>query len=133
MKEGISHLRKVAIIASEPGLETAFKVFNIALAATTMDAEVHVFCTFGGLQMLRKEPNFEIPESLAPFSENLKELPTIEELRSMSLESGVNFVACQMTIDLMGSTSNDFISGIEFGGAAAFLAQALDADTTITF
>ena len=35
-------------------------------------------------------------------------------------EMGVKFIGCQMTMDVMGLTIEDFIDGIEVGGAVTF-------------
>ncbi len=57
-----------------------------------------------------------------------KGVATVEELRDLCLDCGVRFVACQMTMDVFGFTKDDFIDGIEFGGAATFLEFAADSD-----
>jgi peroxiredoxin family protein len=38
---------------------------------------------------------------------------TIEELRGLSLEADVKFIACQMTVDLFGFSHDDFIPGLD--------------------
>jgi peroxiredoxin family protein len=56
----------------------------------------------------------------------------IAELRSLSLEAGVNMIGCQMTVDLFGFTHEDFIPEVkEYCGAASFLPMAQDADVTL--
>ena len=52
---------------------------------------------------------------------------TIEQLRDLCLESGVKMLACQMTVELFGFKESDFISGIEFVGAASYLDIANEA------
>ncbi len=47
----------------------------------------------------------------------------VAELRALCLELGVSMTACQMTIDLMGFKSEDFIEGISFAGAASYFAE----------
>ena len=56
---------------------------------------------------------------------------SIEELRSLSQEADVKFIACQMTVDLFGFTHGDFIEGVEYAGAATFLPQAHKADVSL--
>ncbi|CAM5224057.1 Peroxiredoxin family protein OS=Ureibacillus acetophenoni OX=614649 GN=SAMN05877842_103141 PE=4 SV=1 [Ureibacillus acetophenoni] len=46
---------------------------------------------------------------------------------------GVKFIGCQMTMDVMGLTKEDFINGIEVGGAVTFLEFAKNATPTLTF
>jgi peroxiredoxin family protein len=55
----------------------------------------------------------------------------IEELRSMSQEAEVKFIACQMTVDLFGFTHDDFIAGVDYAGAATFLPVAQKADVSL--
>lgn len=57
-----------------------------------------------------------------------KGVATITELRSMCLDLGVDLIACQMTMDVFGFEEEDFIDGISYAGAAAFLDFAMDAD-----
>ncbi|WP_042352370.1 DsrE/DsrF/DrsH-like family protein [Bacillus massiliigorillae] len=129
--------KKVAIIASNGGLFDAYKVFNIANAAAATDQEVAVFFTFEGLNLIHKEGNqhLEMPAGKEHFAEGFQKanVPTIPELTSMAQEMGVTFIGCQMTMDVMGLTKEDFVDGIEVGGAVTFLEFAKDADVTLTF
>jgi peroxiredoxin family protein len=60
-----------------------------------------------------------------------KNVAPIRELLDVALESGVRLLACQMTMDVFGFTKDDFIQGVEFGGAAAFLSQARRGHVTL--
>ena len=60
-----------------------------------------------------------------------KGVASIEDLRTACLESGVKFIACQMTIDLFDFKATDFIEGIEFGGAATFFQFAGESDVNL--
>ncbi|MCL6556452.1 MAG: DsrE/DsrF/DrsH-like family protein [Burkholderiales bacterium] len=53
---------------------------------------------------------------------------TIEELRTLCREADVKFIACQMTVDLFGFEHDDFIDGLEYGGAATFFEFAGESD-----
>ena len=57
-----------------------------------------------------------------------KGVASIEELRDICLESGVKMIGCQMTMDVFGFSKEDFIDGVEVGGAASFLEFAADSD-----
>ena len=50
-----------------------------------------------------------------------KGVASIEELREICVESGVRMIGCQMTMDVFGFSKEDFIDGVELGGAATFL------------
>ncbi|MDP9727106.1 DsrE/DsrF/DrsH-like family protein [Alicyclobacillus tolerans] len=129
--------KRVAIIASSGGIETAYKVLNIAMAATATDAEVTIFFTFDGLGIIHK--NSEQMLSFAPGNEHYEEgfktanIPPVSQMLAMALESGIKLIACQMTMDVAGLKKEDFIDGVEVGGAVTFLDFAYDADVTVTF
>ncbi len=53
------------------------------------------------------------------------------ELLKEAQEMGVRLIACQMTLDVLGIKQKDLIDGVEFAGAASFLAFAEDADVTL--
>lgn len=128
---------KVAIIASNGSLFDAYKVFNVATAAAASDAEVGIFFTFEGLNLIHKEGHKQlpIPEGREHFQEGFKKenVPSIPELLSMAQELGVKIIACQMTMDVMSLEKDQFVDGIEVGGAASFVAYASDANITLTF
>ncbi len=60
-----------------------------------------------------------------------KGVATITELRDLCIDSGVRLIACQMTMDVFGFTKDDFIDGIDFGGAATFLEFAAESDINL--
>jgi peroxiredoxin family protein len=60
-----------------------------------------------------------------------KGVAKVEELREICLETGVKLISCQMTAEVFGFKEEDFIEGIETGGAATFLEFAADADVSL--
>ena len=60
-----------------------------------------------------------------------KGVATIEQLREMCLEADVHMISCQMTQEVFGFRDEEFIDGIEHGGAATFLDFASDADVSL--
>ena len=129
--------RKVAIIAANGGMFDAYKVFNIATAAAATDADAAIFFTFEGLNLIHKDMHKQLPMPAGKeaFQEGFAKsnVPAIEELVAMAKEMGVRFIACQMTMDVMGLKEEDFVDGIEVGGAATFLDFAYDADVSLSF
>jgi peroxiredoxin family protein len=130
-------MTKVAIIAANGGLFDAYKVFNIATAAAASNVEVGIFFTFEGLNLIHKEghKNLPIPEGREHFQEGFQKanVPSIEELIEIAKDLGVKLIACQMTMDVMNLKKEDFIDGIEVGGAATFIEYAKDANITLSF
>ncbi len=115
----------------------AYKVFNIATAAAASEKEVEIFFTFEGLNLIHKQAmhTLEMQAGKEHFAEGFEKanIPSIPELVEMAQELGVKFIACQMTMDVMGLTKKDFIDGIDIGGAVTFLEFAKDAAPTLTF
>lgn len=128
---------KTAIIASNGSLFDAYKVYNIATAAAASDHEVAIFFTFEGLNLINKEAygQLELPAGKEQMAEGLKNsnVPAVPELVEMAQELGVQFIGCQMTMDVFGLEKEAFVDGIEVGGAVTFLEFAKDADVTLTF
>jgi peroxiredoxin family protein len=61
-----------------------------------------------------------------------KGVAPIDELRGLCIEAGVNMIGCQMTVDLFGYDTKDFIPEVkEYVGAATFLPMAKDADVSL--
>ena len=74
-------------------------------------------------------PGFEtMATSLMKQTFKNKGVATIEELREMCVESGVKLIGCQMTMDVFGFEKEEFIDGVDVGGAATFLEYAAEAD-----
>jgi peroxiredoxin family protein len=151
--------KKLAMIATKGTLDWAYPPLILASTAAAFGYEVQVFCTFYGLQLLKKEPVFKISPlgnpgmpmplgmdkwfpvlgtaipgmeammtSMMKSKMKAKGIATINELRDLCVEAGVQFIACQMTVDLFDMSPNDLIPGVEFGGAASFFEFAGNSD-----
>ena len=151
--------KKMALIATKGTLDMAYPPLILASTASALGWEVQVFCTFYGLQLLRKDlsgiaisplanPAMPMPVpmpvvvSMLPGMEAMatsmmkakmkkKGVASLEELRSICLESEVKFIACQMTVDLFDFQKSDFIDGIDYGGAAMFMKFAGETDVCL--
>ena len=60
-----------------------------------------------------------------------KGIASIPELREAAIESDVRFIGCQMTMDLFEWDKHDLIDGIEIGGAATYMENALKSDINL--
>ena len=49
----------------------------------------------------------------------------------MCRESSVRLIACALTIEVFGFKETDFIEGVEFGGAGAFMSEARRSHVTL--
>ena len=74
-------------------------------------------------------PGFEtMATSLMKQTFKNKGVATIEELRDICIESDVKLIGCQMTMDVFGFEKDDFVDGVDVGGAATFLEFAAESD-----
>lgn len=60
-----------------------------------------------------------------------KGVASIEELREAAVESDINLIACQMTMDLFEFKPSDMIDNIKLGGAATYMEKALKSDINL--
>ena len=60
-----------------------------------------------------------------------KGVASIPELREAAVESDVQIIACQMTLDLFEMKKEDMIDGIKLGGAATYMENALGSDINL--
>ena len=151
--------KKMAIIATKGALDMAYPPLILASTAASLGWDVKVFFTFYGLALLRKDldgiaisplanPAMPMPMpmpvvvSMLPGMEAMatsmmkskmkkKGVASLEELRNACVEADVGFIACQMTVDLFDYTRDEFIDGIEYGGAASFLRFAGETDVCL--
>ena len=152
--------RKACIIASKGTLDWAYPPFILSTAAAAAGMDASVFFTFYGLNLITKDyerrarvsptgnPAMPMPVPMADVFAGMpgmkalatsmmrstfrrKNVASIGELIDVARESGVRLIACQMTMDVFGYEPADFIDGVEFGGAAAFLAEARRAHVTL--
>ena len=55
-------------------------------------------------------------------------IPALDELMEIAQLEGVKFIACKMTIDMMGLRKEDFIEGVEIQTAEDYLKHARNCD-----
>lgn len=152
--------KKAAIIASKGTLDWAYPPFILATAAAAAGMETSVFFTFYGLNLIRKgylekikvspvaNPAMPMPVPMPDLVTALPGMQTmatsmmksmfdkkgvakVQELVDASLDLGVELIACQMTMDVFGFEQDEFIDGVQFGGAAAFLSDARKGHVTL--
>lgn len=132
----------------------------IATGAAAMGLEVSMFHTFWGLNALRKGRTFKgkdviekamgwmMPAGLSDldpsrmsfgglgaklFRMRMKKngVQSPEELFALAREMGVRFVACQMSMEVMGIRPEELVDGVDVGGVAAYLGDAADSKVTL--
>ncbi|ESS11015.1 MAG: hypothetical protein A07HR60_02160 [uncultured archaeon A07HR60] len=145
---------KMSIISTKGTLDMAYPPLILASTAAAFGYEVTVFHTFWGLDILHEQnsqdlqlssvgnPNMPVPNLIAaiPGMDRMttkmmerriedNNTATIQELIETSLDMGVEFQACQMTIDLLDYDEADFYDGVTVGvGAATAIQDMADSD-----
>jgi peroxiredoxin family protein len=149
--------KQMTIIATKGTLDMAYPPLILASTAAAFGWDVVVFHTFWGLDILHEErsqnlklsavgnPSMPMPNAIAalPFMDDAatwfmnKKIDengtaSVEELIEMSLDSGVDLQACQMTIELMDYDEDDFYDGVTTGvGAATALQHMAESDVQL--
>ncbi len=149
---------RMAIIASEGTLDKVYPPLLLASTGAAMDFEVAVFFTFYGLNIIHKKKHKKLkvapianPAAPMPVPNIVGMLPgmtamatmmmkrmmkkanvaTPQDLLEACMETGVRFIGCQMTMEVMNIRKEDLLDGVEIGGAATFLEYAKDANITL--
>lgn len=152
---------KKTFIVFSGEMDRVLAAFVLANAAAAMDDDVTMFFTFWGLNVLRKEhpphPKKTTlqkmfgrmmprgPEHLALSHLNFAGMGpvlmkkamrdahvlSLHDLVDSAREQGVKFVACTMSMDVMGIREEELIDGVEFAGAAAYLGEADEANVNL--
>jgi peroxiredoxin family protein len=83
-------------------------------------------------QLLTAMPGM-VPMATAMMKSKFKRkgVATIRQLLEAAQESGVRLIACQMTMEVFGFEEREFIDGVEFAGAGAFMSDARQAHVTL--
>ena len=148
------------IVVFSNDLDKALASFIIANGAKASGKEVIMFFTFWGLNILRKS-NVNVKkgfidkmfgmmmpkgaEKLTLSKMNMggigsimmkwvmknKNISTLSELIKQAQESGIKFIACNMSMDVMGIKEEELIDGVEIGGVAKYIAESNNANSNL--
>jgi peroxiredoxin family protein len=153
-------LKTAAFIASKGTLDWAYPPFILATAAAAAGMKTSIFFTFYGLNLIRKgyldrikvspvaNPAMPMPVPMPDLMTAIPGMQTmatgmmksmfrkkgvaeLQELVDVALELDVSLIACQMTMDVFGFGQEEFIDGVQFGGAAAFMSEARKAHVNL--
>ena len=142
-------------------LDKALATFVLANGAAATGHKVSIFFTFWGLNILKREKKPKVKKDffgkmfswmLPKSSKSLhlsqmsmlgigdrlirhimrkKNINSLEELRDQALANGVEFIACQMSMDMMGIDKEEFIDGVSIGGVATYMQRAEEANVNL--
>jgi peroxiredoxin family protein/TusA-related sulfurtransferase len=149
------------LIVFSGDLDKAIASFIIANGAASMGKKVTMFFTFWGLNILRKHDRVSVKKGLMDSmfgvmmprgSKRLKlskmnmmgmggkmirmvmknkNISSLEEPIKSAMESGIEIVACQMSMDVMGLRQEELIDGVKVGGVGYYLGEAEDSNVNL--
>ncbi len=146
--------RDKTFIMFSDSLDRAIATFVLANGAAATGGKVTIFFTFWGLNVIKKrrKPHVEkdifgrmfawmLPSdstclhlskmSMLGLGDRLmrhimrrKNISQLEELMREAVYNGVELIACQMTMDMMGISRDELIDGVTVGGVATYMERA---------
>lgn len=149
------------IIMFSDDLDKALATFVLANGAAATGQKVTIFFTFWGLNVIKKlhKPQVEkdifgkmfgmmLPSSsrklkLSKMSMGgiggkmmrsimrRKGIDSLESLRQQALDNGVEFIACQMSMDVMGVKREELLDEVTVGGVATYMERADNANMNL--
>ncbi len=149
------------IVMFSGDLDKALATMIIAQGAQAMGKQMTIFFTFWGLNALRKSEHVKVEKTLfekmfgvmmprgakklALSKMNMagmgsamikgrmkdKNVNSLPDMIVQAQEMGVKFIACTMSMDLMGIKKEELIDGIEYAGVAKYIGDSSGADLTL--
>ena len=152
--------KKLSIICFSGDFDKLTAAFTLASGAAAVNHEVNIFFTFWGLNAIKKNKgrtfagkgflarffgflmgginnvplsrlNFcNVSPKLMNYMMKSRNVATLEELIEASIAVGVKFYACEMSMQILGLTMDDFIPEVnqEILGVAKFLEVSENGD-----
>jgi predicted peroxiredoxin len=109
----------LVLVSNDPG--RAYSAFVLALGAVAMGAKCKIYCTMGGLDIIKKGGAAKI---------QMVGAPPLEKYLKDAIESGVKVTACAPSKEMlqqMGITRENIVEGVGFEDVIGFLNEALPA------
>lgn len=160
IKEQSAGKGKTLILFSDD-LDKTLATFVLANGAAATGQKVSIFFTFWGLNAIKKvhKPRVEkdifgrmfswmLPSDstrLALSKMNMlgigarmmrylmkqKGVDSLESLRQQAIDNGVEFIACQMSMDVMGVKREELLDNVTVGGVASYMERAEKANVNL--
>ena len=135
--------------------------FVLANGAAAVGKKVSIFFTFWGLNAIKKTNKPKVKKDIwgrmfgwmlpadssglglskmnmmgmgarmMRFLMRKKGVDSLESLRRQAIESGVEFIACQMSMDVMGIKREELLDEVNVGGVAAYMERADKANVNL--
>lgn len=149
------------LIMFSDDLDKALATFVLANGAAATGQKVSIFFTFWGLNVIKKERKPSVAKDifgkmfgmmLPSSSKELhlskmsmmgmgdkmmrhimkkKNIDSLEALRQQAIDNGVEFIACQMSMDVMGVAREELLDNVTIGGVATYMERADQANVNL--
>lgn len=146
--------RGKTLIVFSDDLDKALAAFVLANGAAATGEKVTIFFTFWGLNVIKKVHKPSVSKDLfgrmfsmmlpanskklalskmnmmgmgskmMRYIMKLRGIDSLESLRQQALDSGVEFIACQMSMDVMGVKREELLDEVVVGGVASYMERA---------
>ena len=156
----ISPKNKTLIVFSDD-LDRALASFVLANGAAATGHKVTMFFTFWGLNVIKKQQKPAVTKDIMgrmfgwmmPSSSRKlklskmhmggmgtammrnemkrKGIDSLESLIQQAIDNGVEFIACQMSMDVMGVKKEELLDNVEVGGVATYMERAENAGVNL--
>ena len=60
-----------------------------------------------------------------------KGVDSLESLRQQAIDNGVEFIACQMSMDVMGISRDELLDNVNVGGVASYMERAENSNVNL--
>ena len=142
-------------------LDKALATFVLANGAAATGEKVTIFFTFWGLNVIKKDKKPKVNKDIfgkmfgimlpsrsmklklskmnmggigrkmMRYIMKTKNIESLETLRSLAIENGVEFIACQMSMDVMGVKREELLDNVTIGGVATYMNRADNANVNL--
>lgn len=159
-KPQTNNLGKTLILFSDD-LDKTLATFVLANGAAATGKKVSIFFTFWGLNAIKKSHKPKVKKDifgrmfgwmlpsdsskLALSKMNMmgmgakmmrylmkkKGVDSLESLRQQAIDNGVEFIACQMSMDVMGIKREELLDNVTIGGVASYMERADNANVNL--
>lgn len=149
------------LIMFSDDFDKALATFVLANGAAATGQKVSIFFTFWGLNVIKKERKPSMAKDifgkmfgmmLPSSSKKLhlskmsmmgmgdkmmrhimkkKNIDSLEALRQQAIDNGVEFIACQMSMDVMGVAREELLDNVTIGGVATYMERADQANVNL--
>ena len=145
------------LICFSDDLDKAIAIFIIANGAVASGKKVTIFFTFWGLNVIRRKEKVPVKKdfygkmfgmmmprssrklglskmNMAGMGSRMirsvmvrKNVDSLENMIQTAVDNGVELIACQMSMDVMGIKKEEFVDGVQLGGVATYLERTEEA------